>query len=89
MKRSEINAVKGQVSEIVDYSKATTREEVNQLYHEFDAKIKEGINKMSISVVWKIKEIDEIEEYANLILELRKNEALATINNTERENWVF
>lgn len=89
MKRSEINGIKSQVSEIVDYSKATTREEVNQLYHEFDAKIKEGINKMSMSVVWKIKEIDEIEEYANLILELRKNEALATINQDERENWVF
>jgi hypothetical protein len=89
MKRSEINAVKDQVSAIVDYAKATTREEVNQLYHEFDAKIKEGIDKMSKSVVWKIKEIDEIEEYANLILEWRKNEALATINKTERENWVF
>lgn len=89
MKRSEINGIKSQVSEIVDYSKATTREEVNKLYHEFDAKIKEGINKMSMSVVWKIKEIDEIEEYANLILELRKNEALATINQDERENWVF
>ena len=89
MKRSEINGIKSQVSEIVDYSKATTREEVNQLYHEFDAKIKEGINKMSMSVVWKIKEIDEIEEYANLILELRKNEALATINQNKRENWVF
>lgn len=89
MKRSEINGIKSQVSEIVDYSKATTREEVMQLYHEFDAKIKEGINKMSMSVVWKIKEIDEIEEYANLILELRKNEALATINQDERENWVF
>jgi hypothetical protein len=89
MKRSEINAVKDQVSAIVDYAKATTREEVNQLYHEFDAKIKEGIDKMSKSVVWKIKEIDEIEEYANLTLEWRKNEALATINKTERENWVF
>lgn len=89
MKRSEINAVKDQVSAIVNYEKANTREEVNQLYHEFDAKIKEGIDKMSKSVVWKIKEIDEIEEYANLILEWRKNEALATINKTERENWVF
>ena len=89
MKRSEISGIKSQVSAIVDYSKATTREEVMQLYHEFDAKIKEGINKMSMSVVWTIKEVDEIEEYANLILELRKNEALATINNTERENWVF
>jgi hypothetical protein len=89
MKRSEINAVKDQVSAIVDYAKATTREEVMKLYHEFDAKIKEGIDKMSKSVVWKIKEIDEIEEYANLILEWRKNEALATINKTERENWVF
>lgn len=89
MKRNEINGIKSQVSEIVDYSKATTREEVNQLYHEFDAKIKEGINKMSMSVVWKIKEVDEVEEYANLILELRKNEALATINQDERENWVF
>ena len=89
MKRSEINGIKSQVSAIVDYSKATTREEVNQLYHEFDAKIKEGIDKMSKSVVWKIKEVDEIEEYANLILELRKNEALATINQDERENWVF
>lgn len=85
----EINAIKNQVSAIVDYAKATTREEVYQLYHEFDAKIKEGINKMSMSVVWKIKEVDEIEEYANLILELRKNEALATINKDERENWVF
>lgn len=89
MKRSEINGIKSQVSEIVDYSKATTREEVNQLYHEFYAKIQEGINKMSMSVVWKLKEVDEVEEYANLILEWRKNEALATINKTERENWVF
>lgn len=85
----EINAIKNQVSAIVDYSKATTREEVMQLYHEFDAKIKEGIDKMSKSVMWKIKEVDEVEEYANLILELRKNEALATINKDERENWVF
>lgn len=85
----EINAIKNQVSAIVDYSKATTREEVMQLYHEFDAKIKEGIDKMSKSVVWKIKEVDEVEEYANLILELRKNDALATINKDERENWVF
>jgi hypothetical protein len=89
MKRSEINAVKDQVSAIVNYAKATTREEVNQLYHEFDAKIQEGINKMSKSVVWKLNEVDEIEEYANLILELRKNDALATINKAERENWVF
>jgi hypothetical protein len=89
MKRSEINGIKSQVSAIVNYAKATTREEVNQLYHEFDAKIQEGINKMSKSVVWKLNEVDEIEEYANLILELRKNDALATINKAERENWVF
>jgi hypothetical protein len=36
-----------------------------------------------------IKEVDEVEEYANLILELRKNDALATINKDGRENWVF
>jgi hypothetical protein len=85
----EINAIKDQVSAIVNYEKANTREEVMQLYQEFDAKIKDGIDKMSKSVVWTINEVDEVEEYANLILELRKNDALATINKDGRENWVF
>lgn len=87
--KKEIKSLKNQVSAIVNFENANTRDEINKRYNELDAKIQEGINKMSKSVVWSIKETDEIERYAYELLEIRRIEAYTRVFKAEKENWVF
>lgn len=87
--KKEIKSLKKQVSLIVDFSNANTLDEINKRYNEIEAEIKRGINQMSASPMWSIKEADEIEGYAYDLLEIRFNEARTRVVKTEREKWIF
>lgn len=87
--KKEIKSLRNQVSDIVDFSNANTLDEINKLHNEIEAKIKRGINQMSASPVWSIKEADNIEGYAFELLEKRRNDARTRVFKAERENWTF
>lgn len=87
--KKEIKSLKNQVSAIVDFSNATTIDEINKLNNEIEAKIKKGVNELATSPMWSIKEADEIESYAFELLEKRRNDARTRVFKDARENWVF
>ena len=87
--KKEIKSLRNQVSTIVDFSNANTLDEINKLYNEIEAKIKNGVNRLAASPVWSIKEADDIEGYAFELLEIRRNDARTRVFKAERENWIF
>lgn len=66
-----------------------TFDEVDNLQNHFSDYIATGIKKMVESKVWTQDEIDEVESYADSLLETWVASSKTKITTIARENWEF